>query len=229
MSYGMLLGGLGVGAIGNIAGGLFGASGTRRAIQEQNRLLQGFLKEERERNTLIQERTDPFVTVGTRALHTLTGTAEPGEALPSFRDTEFFAFRQEELQRQIQRSLAQRGQLFSGAAMEAEARGNVMLSGEETAREQTMLMNLAGMGLGAATQAGALSMQGLQSAGMVTAQAGTNIFQGHVTRGQQLGGIFTGIGNQVGGAMAGLGAGNIQQQQLFDFMRHNPNMFGGMS
>ena len=197
--------GIAIAAGGVIAGGVMSSNKTKKATKKQNKLLKKFLHEERRRNKLVETRTEPFVDVGQRAIKTLSGTATDAERLPSFRDQEFYKFRQDELQRQVKRSSAQKGGLFSGAAIEAEARANMQLSGEETANEKNLLYSLSQMGLGAAIQAGQVGMAGLGAQGNVINQLGTNIFKGTITRGEQQAQAITGSTGMIGGALSNYG------------------------
>lgn len=184
-------------------GGFLGAAGAAKGVKQ----LKKALKFQKEVYKETKANTQPFIQGGTEAFQTLSSG--------DFRNREFYDFRKQELNRQIQRSLTQKGQLFSGAAIEAEARGNTVLTGEQVQNEQNLLLSLSQIGLnGAQIQANAGS-----NAASSVGQTAANIGQLQTTRGQLLGGaIDETIGAAAGAALGfssfgGLDAGVVPGQQ----------------
>lgn len=167
-------------------GGFLGAAGASKGIKQ----LKKALKFQKQVFNETKAQVKPFVEGGTEAFQTL--------ADGDFRNREFYQFRQDELNRQIKRSSAQKGSLFSGAAIEAEARGNMILSGEQVDREQNLLFSLANMGL----QGTQLQAQAGGQAGANVGNISANIAGMQQTRGQLLGGaIDETIGAAAGAAL----------------------------
>lgn len=213
--------GIGLAAAGSIASGVIGSSAAKKASKKQNKILKGFLAEEQRRNKLIEANTNPFITIGQNAIKTLTGTAQGQERLPSFRDSEGFAFQRGEIERQTRRALSLRGNLLSGAGIEAEQRAVAGLTANEVANERNLLLSLSQLGLNAAVQQGQVSMQGLSTAGAVSSNIGNSTANLTATRGQLLGQGIQGATSAIGGGLAGFGA----TKQAQDFMIANPQFF----
>lgn len=218
---GAIAAGVGLAAAGSIASGVIGSSAAKKASKKQNKLLKAFLAEETRRNKLVEQNTAPFISTGTNALKTLTGTAQGQERLPSLRDSEGFEFQRGEIERQTRRALSLRGNLLSGAGIEAEQRAIAGLTANEVATERNLLFQLSQMGLNAAVQQGQVSAQSLASAGAVTANIGNSIASLTATRGQQIAQGIQGATSAIGGGIAGFGMQQSQRQ----FMIDNPQFF----
>lgn len=213
MALEYLLGGAALSGVGSIAGGLIGSSATKKAIKEQNKILKGFLEEEKRRNALVEKNLDPFITTGHKALNTITGQGDPNQRLPSLIDQDFYGFQREEIERQTRRALSLRGNLYSGAGIEAENRAVANLAGETKRREQDLYLTLAQGGQNAAVQEGQIGASSLASAGNVASNIGNSIANLTATRGQQLASTVTGATGTIGGTLAGYGS-NLQFQSF---------------
>lgn len=184
-------------------GGFLGAAGASKGINQ----LKKALKFQKDVYKDTKANTQPFIQGGTDAFNTLSSG--------DFRNNAFYDFRKQELNRQIKKSLTQKGQLFSGAAIEAEARGNTVLTGEQVQNEQNLLLSLSQIGLqGTQVQANAGS-----NAASSVGQTASNIARLQTTRGELLGGaIDETVGAAAGAAMGfssfgGLDAGIVPGQQ----------------
>jgi len=180
--------------------GFLGAAGASKGIKT----LKEALRFQKKVYADTKANADPFIQGGTNAFNQLSSG--------DFRNTEFYDFRKQELDRQIQRSLGQKGQLFSGAAIEAQARGNTVLTGEQVQNEQNLLLSLSQIGLNGVNS---VANAGGNAASQV-GQTSANIANMQKTRGQLLGGaIDETLGAVAGAAMGfssfgglgGLGAG----------------------
>lgn len=176
-------------------GGFLGSSGAKKAAK----VAKDALKFQKKVYAENKERLAPFIDVGAQSIADL-GSRD-------FRNREFYQFREEELNRAIRRGLSLRGNFFSGAGLEAEARGNMQLSGEQIQNEQNLLLSLAELGNRSAISLGQL---GNQSAAGVT-QASGMVGNAQITRGQLLGqGIDQLTGSLLG---AGLSLASFGQSQ----------------
>ena len=203
---GVIAAGVAVVAGGAIAGGIIQGKAASKAAKKTNKLSNKYFKEYQRQVALLEKQTEPFIDVGQRAVKTLAGTATDAERLPSFTDTASFKFSQDNLERQIKRSLASKGSLFSGAAIEAEARGNLALSGEENTRNQNLLYNLATLGSNTAIRAGSVNAQNFASTQAAGTALNNTSAQLQLSKGEAYAGAITGATNAIGTGLIG-GAG----------------------
>ena len=173
-------------------GGLLGASSAGKAIKTYKDAIKFTKKVYGE----TKENVKPYIEGGTGAFTRL--------ASDDFRNMQFYAFREEEANRAIQRGLSLRGGYFSGAGLEAEARANMQLSGEQVQNEQNLLLALSQIGQQSALGLGSL---GNQAASNVSATSNA-LGQAQITRGILRGqGIDSFIGAAIGGVQSAYSMG----------------------
>lgn len=213
---GAIIAGAGIAAAGAIGGGILSSSAAKKASAKQNKILKAFLAEEKRRNAVVEANLQPFVDVSHKALNNVSGLGGP--KLPSLVDLDYFGFQRDEAERQTRRALSVRGNLYSGAGIEAEQRAIADLTGRTKQREQDLYLSLATLGQNSAAQQGSIGAQSLASAGNVSSNIGNSIANLTATRGQALAGAVTGSTGAIGGALVGYGS----NQQLLSLLQTQP-------
>jgi len=211
--FSLLAGGAFLGAGGSLASGILGSRGAKKARKSAKKQFKKLLQEFKRQDSLNRENLNPFINAGQQANKNLLGTATGDEVL-DFRDTEGFRFRQEELERQIRRSQSARGSFFSGAAIEAEARGNLQLSDEENRFHTSILDSLAGRGVQAGAALGGVSANLFGSLSAASQNQSNLNSQLQLSQAQQLGQGISSATGIVGGTASGIGFEQFRADQF---------------
>jgi hypothetical protein len=205
-----------IGGAGAIAGGLIGASGSKKAAKTQAKAAEQAAQLQQQQFEQTRQDQMPWMQAGVRALPKLEAASEYtpfGQA--QFRADPGYAFRLSEGQKALDRQAAARGGLISGAALAGAQRyGQDMASQEylnafnryQTERQAKLgpLQSLAGVGQSAVNQLG-------QAGQNYATNAGEALTSGAAARASG----YVGAANALTGAL-GTGLNFYQNQQYMN-------------
>jgi hypothetical protein len=172
--------------VGNVVGGLLGASGARKAAKEQTKSAQAAIAEQRRQFDLTRSDQMPWLDAGRNALARLQDptafTTDPG-----------YEFIRTEGQRGVEQSAAARGGALSGNALRALTEYNANLADQSYTNWWNRQAGLAGVGQSSAQNLGAL--------GQVNASnIGNALMAGGDARASGIAGRYNALGQGLAGA-----------------------------
>lgn len=213
------IGGAGLVGGGMVTQGYFANKSSKRASKAAANAMDSYLSQMRQGRDSALTTYKPYYTAGTQGLNSLSGlltgkdsqgnTLSEQERMNTFQKSPGYQFRLDQAQNALTASQAARGGLLSGGAMKEMNAYTQGIASDEYGNYINQLSGLAGIGQNAATGmanaelfAGSnmanASQQGVYNSGMAMAN-----------RDAQMGNIFGGTMQQVGGQMLGIGMGGM--------------------
>ena len=173
-----------VSGVGNVVGGIAGASAAEKAAETQAAAADRAVQLQREMYEKSLELGKPYYEAGVNALGKLTR----GEILPE----PGYAFRLGEGMKALERVQAARGNMLSGGALKAGQRYAQDLASQEYGNAYNRLANIAGLGQTATTQAGTAGQNYASQAGELGLQQANALAQGRIGRASSYGNALLG-------------------------------------
>jgi hypothetical protein len=209
-----IVGGAAIGAGGSIFSGIMGASGSAKQAAAIRYSADVARQTALDLDTRARGDMSPFRDMGITAGNTLMGLLTGGsDVTNTLKASPLFQFQSELGTRNLNRELAARGLFGSGAGLEALARFNNQLVGQEADNLFSRLFNVTTLGSNAAARmATGTTQTGNNIAGI---QANAGIAQGNAIANQ-----YNAMGSGIGGAFNALGSGlsSYAQYQMYQPM-----------
>jgi len=203
-----------VGAGAAVGGGLLARESAKEATSAQTRSADAAIAEQRAASDVFEERTQPFVDVGTQAAQDLQSfLADPSQQLSEINP--IVSFLRNEGFEDIQESAAAGGRLGAGGTLQDLVKFNTQLATTVAPQLQqqrfNQLFNLAGLGSSAAAGQGSAALQTAGNVGNLLGNIGQAKAQGAIAQGQITGQTIGNLANIAGQFAAGQPAASAFQ------------------
>ena len=194
-----------MGVVGDIVGGVFGASASDNAADAQRAASADASQIQREFFETTQENIKPFREAGAASLDQLQGLVTDPQQQKSFiDDNPFFDALSQRSTETVLQNAAAKGKVGSGGTAEALQNSLVLLGNDLLNQRISQTQNLAGLGQSSSALHAQQSQQTAQNLGGLAIQGGNASAAGQIAKAQQIQGGISNVNQSVGQVLPAL-------------------------